>query len=101
MRKKSKSAKTAKRTKTKYEWIGRGWKNIAKDGSKMAGDPYVNVVWDDDIESIHGLNNPDIKFHLYKNNKRKGKKDADYRFVMLMPDKNEETDEADEIDEDF
>lgn len=84
-----KSKKTTKPTvksKTNFEFVGRGWVNTAGENSKMAGTEYINIVFDKGIAAIEGLDNPSVKYHLYPNKKRSGKQDADYRLVVLTPD---------------
>jgi hypothetical protein len=73
-------------SKTSFEFVGRGWVNTAGENSKMSGTEYINIVFDRGIEAINGLDNPELKFHLYPNKKRAGKKDADYRLVVLSPE---------------
>ena len=101
-RKTLKEIKTSKSAEKAYpatirDYLGRAWNNEAGKNSKMSGQVYQNLTFDNNvkeiafkiedkdgaIEQITVPNDGSTKFHLYPNEKREGKKDADSRFVML------------------
>ena len=101
-RKTLKEIKTSKSAEQAYpetirDYLGRAWKNIAGENSPMAGEVYLGLTLDRNVKDISFTlikedgseervdvpNDGSVKFHLYPNQKREGKKDADFRFVML------------------
>jgi hypothetical protein len=66
------SQATEKRT-----FAGRAWKNVSKGGKS-----YINGTFDRGF-AINGVDLSGVKFQLFDNVKRDGKKDADLRLSIL------------------
>jgi len=93
-----KTSKSAEKAypKTVSDYLGRAWNNVAGKNSPMAGQIYQNLTLDRNVkeiaitlikddgseEQVIVPNDGSTKFHLYPNEKREGKQDADFRFVM-------------------
>lgn len=69
--------------KMKRDFIGRGWINTVKQGPR-AGLNFIQVKFDRGVE-IDKLT-PDCMLQLWPNEKREGKRDADYRLSILTPE---------------
>ena len=68
--------------KTKSEFIGKAWKNMAQKGEHK-GTEYLKMTIDRDIESVSIEKGETLL--LWPNNKREGKQDADYRVSLISP----------------
>jgi len=71
---------SAKQADTKREFVGKAWINVTKSG-EHEGVEYIKLVLDrgKKIE----MNSDTESMLLWPNNKREGKKDADYRVSLV------------------
>ena len=68
---------------TEREFIGRAWINVVKnEESKYVGTEFINVTLDKDVNKV--VINAGDKLQLWPNNKREGKKDADFRVSIVQ-----------------
>ena len=74
---------TPARPATKRSFIGRAWINEAKGGANK-GTKFISVVFDRGVSGTIDLANGS-NLMLWPNNKREGKRDADYRVSVLEP----------------
>lgn len=73
--------KTAK-PEAKIEYIGKGWLNTVNNQNSPAfGKQYVRITLDRGIESVTISGKEQLQ--LWKNNKREGKNDAEYRVSLV------------------
>ena len=75
--------KTAARPAMNRSFIGRAWKNVAKGGANK-GTEFISVLFDRGVTGTIDLGNGS-NLMLWPNNKREGKRDADYRVSVLEP----------------
>ena len=71
---------------TKREFVGRVWENIVQEGEHK-GTIFFNIRIDQTIKKV--TLTPDSKVQLWPNKKRDGKKDADYRMSIVLPEEDE------------
>lgn len=73
---------TATPKKMQRHFIGRAWINKTQNGE------FINCVLDKKKDApiiLNGINDECV-FQLFPNKKREGKKDADYRLSLLIPE---------------